>query len=269
MKALVTGGGGYLGRKLIPSLQSGYTVYNLNRTPSPGSEFIRGDIREPGIDLSPYSAIFHLAAVSSPRKVDADPDEAWRINVDGTRNLCARLKKGQKLIFMSSAQVYDKSRPEPHTEDEQAAPSNFYGLTKLVGEDIVRYFARKNGFGYAILRLFNVYSADQPPGLLVGDVMEKYRRQEAIELHNPRTVLDMVHATDAVKVIGNAPSFEDGTYNVCSGHQITVGEIYRAVFEHLKAAPKEETIASDRKDFMIGDNSKLMRMGFSFRRFSL
>ncbi|MCI0503521.1 NAD(P)-dependent oxidoreductase [Candidatus Micrarchaeota archaeon] len=269
MKVLVTGGSGYIGQRLLRALSIEHEVTLLDRHPVEGISFIEADIRDQGLNISTFDVIYHLAAVSSPRLMDKDRELAWDVNVNGTRNIASSLKKGQHLIFMSSAQVYDKRSRKKHMENEMPFPNNYYGLSKLVGEEIVRYLSFQKGFSCAILRLFNVYSEDQSPGLLVGDVMEKYRKGGAVEVFNPRSVLDMVHMDDLISTLKFAPSIPSGTYNVCSGHPISVGEIYSAARIFVGAEKGREVVVSDKEDFLLGDNKKLLDLGMRFRDFSL
>ncbi len=269
MKILVTGGSGYLGKRLIASLGREHEVWLLDRTASGSARSMRGDIRDPDLDLSGFDAVFHLAAVSLPSAVEKDRASAWDVNVNGTWNIAKRLKKGQRLIFMSSAHVYDKKSGSVHTEGEAPEPDNFYGLTKLVGEQLIRFHAKSAGYGFIIFRLFNSYSADQPKGLIIGDLIEKYKNPGDIEVRNPRATLDMVHVDDAVKAISGGLKLDDGVYNICSGHPITVGEIYSKVKAFVGAEGGKEKVVSDNPYRMLGDNSRLRALGFSFREFSL
>lgn len=269
MKILVTGGNGYIGRRLVASLSRGHDVTLLDRSKAGSARTIVGDIRGE-LDLSGFDAVYHLAAVSSPSIVEMDRMAAWDVNVNGTLNIAKRLKAGQRLVFLSSAQVYGKKSRKQHTEADLPDPDNFYGLTKLVGEQLISFYARSAGFPFVIFRLFNAYSSDQPKGLIIGDLMDKYRSLDNIEVRNPRTALDMVHVDDAVNAIAGSLSFESGVYNLCSGHPITVREIYDRVRE--KAAPgpaKKEKVVSDKDDRLLGDNSKLKALGFGFREFTL
>lgn len=265
MKILITGGSGYIGSRLSAALGNAHEVHILSKNPEGD---VRGDIRDAGLDLSAYDAILHLAAISSPKAVEADRPLAWDVNVNGTLNICRKMRKGQALVFISSGQVYDKRSEKVHSEEETPRPNNFYGLTKLVGEDIVRFHSLQLGFRHAIFRLFNVYSPDQGPGLLVGDVMEKYRRGGTIEVHNPRAELDMLHLDDAVRVLSSFEKIGEGTYNLCSGHRISVGRIYDEIGAHLKMKNRRKVV-SDKPGWLLGDNSKLRSAGFSFREFSL
>lgn len=265
MNILITGGSGYLGSKLIPTLSG--KISCLDSKEVKGSTFLQGDIRDPDLDLSEFDVIYHLAAVSAPKLVEKDSDLAWDVNVNGTLNLCKKLKKGQKIIFMSSAHVYGKST-EKHNEDEIPDPGNLYGLTKLVGEEIIKHYSRQNGFDHVIFRLFNSYSADQKKGLLVGDAIEKYRNNDVVELYNPRTRLDLIHANDAITVLSKSMQLPSGTYNLCSGHTVTVQQVYDCVSQFLNIK-KPTKILSDNEDCLIGDNSKLKSIGFDFCQFKL
>jgi UDP-glucose 4-epimerase len=267
MKILVTGSSGYIGQKTVPRLDGEVKCLDRNGHSGPGR--ISADIREPNLDLSSFNIIYHLAGVSSPRMADKDQDAAWDINVNGTLNICRKLGKGQRLVFMSSAQVYDRSSKAVHTEQELPMPSNFYGLTKLVGEDTVRYYSLKNGFSYVLLRLFNAYSADQPKGLLIGDLMEKFARGNCSEIYNPDTVLDLVHVEDVVSVLSGAAEIPQGTYNLCSGKPVSIREVYESVARHLGKKCGGMKVASDKKESLAGDNSRLRSLGYKFRPFGL
>ncbi len=265
MKILLTGGSGYLGKKLIASMGDNITC--LDKTAVAGCSFLEGDIRDPSLDLSDFDLIFHFAAVSAPKLVEKDRDLAWDVNVNGTMNICKKMKKVQKIIFMSSAYVYDRKR-EKHKETEAPDPTNFYGLTKLSGENLIRYYSNEIGFDYVIFRLFNSYSIDQKAGLIIGDLMKKYREDPVIEVFNPRTKMDMVHVDDVIGILSKSASIPNGTYNICSGASVTVQDVYDEVSRLLKIE-KPTKIVSDKNNCLIGDNSKLKELGFSFRQFRL
>ena len=269
MKVLITGGNGFIGQRLVPKLMESHDVFILGNEESGLPNYILKDIRDPGLDLSPYGAVFHLAAISLPGAVENDREKAWDINVNGTMNIAKKLGKGQRLIFMSSAHVYERMIQAPHKEEEAPSPNNFYGLTKAVGEQVIDFYSKDRGFGEIIFRLFNSYSKDQQPGLLVGDVIKKYREEETIKVFNPDAILDMVHIDDVVTVLSKCLDFESGTYNLCSGHAISISEIYEKIGKHAGAEKKRKEIVSDKKGMMLGDNSKIRQKGFSFRKFSL
>lgn len=269
MKVLITGGLGFIGKRLSARLSKSNEATILGIDKSDAPNYMQKDILDDDLDLSPYDAVFHLAAVSLPGEAEKDRELAWKVNVEGTRNIAKRMRKGQTLVFMSSSHVYDKTLENVHKEDEACLPGNFYGLTKLVGEELIRFHSKECGYDHLIFRLFNSYSADQRQGLLVGDVIKKYREQDRIEIFNPDFVLDMVHIDDVIDVLSSSERIGSGTYNLCSGHPISIREVYRRIGGYVGAGEKEETIVSDKKGRMLGDNSRLKDKGFDFREFSL
>ena len=239
----------------------------LDRKTVPGAKTIKGDVRDAGLDLSGFGMVFHLAAVSNSRLAEADRALAWDVNVNGTRNICGKLGAGQRLIFMSTAQVYGKSEA-PHKESETPLPSNYYALTKLLGEEIVRFHSGQAGFDHLVFRLFNSYSMDQEGDLLLPEIIRKYRSGGHIEMKNPDAVLDMVHADDVMAVLSDSGRIPPGTYNLCSGRAISVREVCEAVGRYLKAE-KGQVLGKGERTVLRGDNSKIKGLGYSFRGFAL
>lgn len=141
---LITGGSGFLGYSLCRFLKNRYTIHatffshpcSIN-----GCRLIHLDITSPSQVLQTVSAIqpaliIHAAAVSSPDACEKDRDNAWRINVDGSRNLaCASRIAGCRLIYISTDMVFDGEKGY-YSENDVPKPSNFYGESKLEGERI-------------------------------------------------------------------------------------------------------------------------------------
>lgn len=103
-------------------------------------------------DFKP-EVVIHTASVGSPDYAQKHKDITWSVNVDGTDNiagLCSRF--GAKLIYISSNGIYDGGNA-PYGEDDIADPINYYGQTKLEGEDR----AKKAKNGYAIVRPILMY----------------------------------------------------------------------------------------------------------------
>ena len=111
----------------------------------------------------------HYAAIVEVIKSIIDPNTTYEVNILGTSNV-ARLfgKYGvgrkKKFIFASSGgTVYGNAKNIPTTEDEPTIPESPYGLSKLLGEEFVTFYARQFGFNYCIFRYPNVYGPRQNP----------------------------------------------------------------------------------------------------------
>lgn len=247
MKILVTGGSGFIGSNLLKKLDA--DIFDR----------AQGDIRDPSLDVSMYDTIYHLAAISSPRESEADRRRTWDINVNGTLNLLEKMSSGQRIVFASSAQVYDRSKSGEHTEDERLSPHNFYGLTKQIDEQLIEYYSRAKGFKYTILRFFNIYGPGQRPGFLVPDVVQKYQGR-TVEIKNPDSRIDMVYVDDVVGALILAQK-ADGVFNIGTGEATPVSEVYRLVKE-CTASHADETVSEQEPYTLISNNGKARALGW-------
>lgn len=169
MRIVITGGCGFLGRRLAERLLAREDVAELvlfdNAIPSlplPEDRRLRlvtGDIADrrtlrrviaPGTD-----AVYHLAAVVSA-EAEADADLGYRVNLDGTRavlDACRALGSSPRVIFASSLAVYGGRLPERVGEDTPPTPQSSYGTQKAVGELLVNDYTRKGFIDGRALRL--------------------------------------------------------------------------------------------------------------------
>lgn len=153
MKVLVTGGAGFIGSVLVPMLLAeGHRVRVYDNLMfglsgifgcfnDPGFEFIEGDIRDKSSlkkAVDGCDAIVHLAAHVGFPICKQDPDEAWKVNVLGTRILTEVIENDDvPLIFASTGSVYGKLS-EVCTEESPTEPLTIYGKSKLKAESWVR-----------------------------------------------------------------------------------------------------------------------------------
>ena len=171
MRALVTGGGGFIGHHLVRRLLAdGYDVRVLDNFSTGLRERLEG--LEVGLvegDLRSYErahaavrgtdVVFHLGALPSvPRSVQ-DPLTTGAVNVEGTLNvlLAARDEGVRRVIFASSSSVYGANPVLPKTESDQPLPISPYGVSKLSAEHYCRTFTTVYGLETVSLRLFNVF----------------------------------------------------------------------------------------------------------------
>lgn len=277
MKILITGGRGFIGRRLQKALErdpsNEVSLLVLNKDKDRGDEKLKsvilGDICDGSLDISEFDLVYHLAAMANPRACEQNKELAWKINVEGTRNVAEKVRKGAKIVFMSSAHVYGTS-DIAHREDEIPAPKTFYGLSKLIGEEIVNYYSASRGFRKTVFRLFNSYAPDQPEGFIVPDVIKKYKTQKEVEVVNPDSEIDLVHIDDVIEVLfGALDKGMDGTFNICKGKTTRISEIYAKIKEYTGAKGAGEKIRRSDVKKLTGDNSKITQLGFRFRDFSL
>jgi UDP-glucose 4-epimerase len=179
MKALVTGGAGFIGSNLVDALvERGDDVRVLDNF-STGNranlaelvddvEVVEGELRSyervhaatRGVEI-----VFHQGALPSvPRSVQ-DPLTTSAVNVEGTLNvlLAARDEGIRRIVFASSSSVYGNSDELPRVETQNPDPISPYGVSKLAAERYCVSFARVYPIETVALRYFNVFGPNQDP----------------------------------------------------------------------------------------------------------
>jgi UDP-glucose 4-epimerase len=185
MKALVTGGAGFIGSNLVDALlDEGYAVavvdnvstgreQNLDDAVGRGAVLHRADIRDSAelqrlvADEAP-EVVFHLAAQIDVRKSVEDPAFDARVNVEGTINVleAARLAGVARVVNISTGgAIYGEVEPSliPTPETAEPKPMAAYGQSKYCAERYCGWYERLYGSSTVTLRLGNVYGPRQDP----------------------------------------------------------------------------------------------------------
>ncbi len=177
MHLLITGGAGFLGRKLAAALLDRGSIVGPDGSRRPIERITLVDIAAaPGLDdarvtclagdladaalldrafAQGVDGVFHLAAVVSG-EAEANFDLGWRVNVDATRTLlerCRTLGTRPRFLFASSCAVFGGPLPERLADDQALMPQSSYGAQKAVGELLVHDYARKGFIDGRSLRL--------------------------------------------------------------------------------------------------------------------
>ena len=185
MKALVTGGAGFIGSNLADALLArGDEVIvaddlstgkreNLDGALAAGAKLVEADIRDRAAleqltGAEKPEVIFHLAAQIDVRKSIADPAFDASINVGGTANVleAARVAGSRRIVFSSTGgAIYGEGDGQqlPLREDAPLAPEAPYGQSKFAGEGYLALYERLYGLSTIPLRLGNVYGPRQDP----------------------------------------------------------------------------------------------------------
>ena len=182
MKIIVTGGAGFIASHVADLyIKEGHSVAvidNLStgfrKNVNPKAKFYKADIR----DRAAIDRIFkkekpeivnHHAAIAEVVKSLRDPIPTLDVNVLGITNVLVSFGNygrgaHKKFIFSSTGgAIYGEPKKIPADESTRATPFSPYGLSKFLGEEIIKFYSRQYGFPYFIFRYPNVYGPRQNP----------------------------------------------------------------------------------------------------------
>jgi UDP-glucose 4-epimerase len=214
---------------------------------------IGGDICQSDIlaaALKGADGVFHFAALWL-LQCHEFPRSAFDVNIRGTFNVIeACVQQGVKrLVYSSSASVYGDAMEEPMTEDHPFNNTNFYGATKVAGEQMCRAFHHRYGLNYAGLRYMNVYGPRQDyRGAYIAVIMKIL---DAIDDNKAPTIYgdgsqayDFVYVGDCARanVLAMKAEAVDRFYNVGTGVRTSIKELVDMVIEltQFRLAPRYE-----------------------------
>ena len=214
---------------------------------------IGGDICQSDIlaeALKGADGAFHFAALWL-LQCHEFPRSAFDVNIRGTFNVIeACVQQGVKrLVFSSSASVYGDAVEEPMTEDHPFNNTNFYGATKVAGEQMCRAFHHRYGLNYAGLRYMNVYGPRQDyRGAYIAVIMKIL---DAIDEGKPPTIYgdgsqayDFVYVGDCAQanVLAMKAKAVDRFYNIGTGVRTSIKELVDMVIEltQFRQVPRYE-----------------------------
>lgn len=256
-KILITGGAGFIGGNIARALvKKNYQVRifdNLStgslRAVPVEAEFIKGDLRKKSDLLRALNGIdqvIHAAAKLEVSESFLKPQDYLDVNVSGTLNLLQAMaeKKVKKIIFSSTAAVFDPSAHVPFKETSSVLPFSPYGSSKLAAEELINFFHISYGFDVSILRYFNAYGPGdykKNPTNVVPKFFQLARSGKTLPLYGDgKMVRDYIYIDDLVDAHLRALKLSGyHVYNAGSGRGSSAKQV---VVEILKAADSKSQI---------------------------
>lgn len=244
MRTLVTGGAGFIGSNLVDALVArGDEVHVLDdlskgtrERVASGAALHVADIRSPdeAFDAARPHVVFHLAAQADVRTSVERPDHDADINVVGTvRILEAARRYDAKIVFSSTGGAIYGECEGPAREDAQRRPLAPYGTSKLCGEEYLGTWNRLYGTEHVTLRFGNVYGPRQEPHGEAGVVaifMGLLQDGGTPKIYGDgRQTRDYVYVGDVVESMLRAAAHGGGVYNVGTGTETSVLDLYGAI----------------------------------------
>jgi nucleoside-diphosphate-sugar epimerase len=217
VRALVIGSEGNIGLPLVARLrEDGYDVLETDLRPAARDDYLMADINHP-VDLLPAfdwgpEVVFILSAMVSRATCEQASGLAIATNLAGINNvlqLCKRV--GAMTVYFSTSEVYGPRRGVMDEEEPSPRPNNRYGLSKLLGEQLVEYEVRTYGLRAVVLRPFMIYDEYEE----LGDhrsAMIRFASNLAagrpVEVHRG-AARSWLHISDAVRAVEAATRVEE------------------------------------------------------------
>ncbi len=279
-KILVTGGAGYIGSILVPTLlQLGHkvTIYDsfmfgatplLSFSRHHNLEVIKGDIRDKenmARAIKGHDWVFHLAAIVGYPACAADPTRANSTNVEGTQIVLDAMEKGQKLMYASTGSTYGKVEGTA-TEETPIAPLTLYGKNKRDCEHMIQ----QTDLDHCMFRFATVFGSSPRMrlDLLINDFVYQAIHNKQIVLFEGHFRRTFLHSTDAAAIytfaLENFDAMNGGVFNVGDEKMnYTKKDAAEAIAKHIDYYLHEAEFGSDpdKRDYEV-DYSKLNNLGF-------
>lgn len=287
MKALVTGGCGFIGSHLVEALvrEEGFEEVIVLDTLNKGKidnikylidqgkvKLIEGDIRYRDIvdeAMEGVDYVFHLAAIHINQS-SKSPEECIDINIKGSYNIfiSALKHKVKRLIFSSSSSVYGDPKKLPMKEEDQLYPAEPYGAAKLYCEHLLQHLQKK-GLKWNALRYYNVYGERQAAHAYYTTVVIHFIKR--IINNEPPVIdgkgdqsMDFTHVSDVVR--GNIAAMKsqavNEVFNIGTGVSTSIAElaeiITKALGKELKPIFKDREVLVTRRQADIKKAEKLL-----------
>ena len=263
MRALVTGGAGFIGSNIVDELLNrGYEVVVIDNESADENDrfYWNNEAENYRYNICDYDKIeplfkgvdyvFHLAAQSRIQPAIKNPVYTVKVNCEGTANIlqASREHGVKKVVYSSTSACYGLINEPPLHEDMKTDCLNPYSVTKVAAEDICEMYTRLYGLKTVIFRYFNVYGNRQPTKGQYAPVIGLFKKQK--DNGEPMTVVgdglqtrDYTNVSDVVNVNLLAAENDDvggnELINIGAGKSYSVMDLVEMIGgEHIYIPPR-------------------------------
>ena len=250
-RVLITGAGGFIGSHLAEHIAHlGAQVRCFLRYTSHGSlgwlstsplrselEIVHGDVRDYESVIraaEDVDIIFHLAALVGIPYSYHSPRSYVQTNIEGTLNVleAARKHETQRLICISTSEVYGSAAYVPMDEKHPLHAQSPYSATKIGADKIAESYHLSFGLPVSIARPFNCYGPRQSSRAVIPTIVTQALAQSSVKLGNTNTIRDFTFVSDTVEgfiAIAENSATIGKTLNIGTGNQTTIRELTKFI----------------------------------------
>ena len=231
-KLLFTGGTGFLGKNAMPVLKERYEVTTCGITKN---DMIKANFVTDIPELpEKYDIVLHACGKAHVvPKTEAEKKAFFDVNYIGTKHLCEALEKvgvPKAIVFISTVAVYGCEYGDLITEEHPLEGKTPYAKSKIMAEEYLTEWCKKNNVVLGILRPSLLAGKDAPGNL--GAMVNGVRRGFYMNIAGGKVIKSILMAEDIARIL---PSLVEkgGTYNVCDTRQPSFGELSISVAKQL------------------------------------
>ena len=284
MRAIVTGGAGFIGSNLVDELlEKGWGVIILDDLSTGKKENVNANAKLYRVDISTMKdlenprrnvwrlfegvdIVFHLAAKARVQPSIVDPISFNKINVEGTLNilLASHNAKVKRVVYSASSSAYGNATKFPTPEEHPTSPLSPYGLQKYIGEQYCKMFSEVYGLDTVSLRYFNIYgermNLEGAYCLVMGIFAKQMKEGKPLTINNDgKQKRDFTYVGDAINAnilaATRKENFKGDVFNIGNGNNFSINEVADMMGGEKKYGNK---VAEPFQT--LADNSKAMLM---------
>jgi len=233
LKLLITGASGLFGSKLARlAVDRNFEVYSCDVQELPVcGNFVKFDVSNKGMVDSVFGrvkpdVVVHAATLTDVDKCETNKELAWKVNVEGTKNVVdAANAAGSFIIYVSTDYVFNGEKGR-YTENDIPDPIQYYGLTKLKAEEIVKTQAE-----YFIARPSVIYGATPAAGKINFAlwVIETLRKEERIRIVTDQWNTPTLNSNLAEMTLEIVDRRLTGTFHLCGATRVSRIEFAKSI----------------------------------------
>jgi len=275
VKALITGGAGFIGshlaERLVKDGQEVVVIDNLSTgslknieglQKEPKFDFVEGDVLDVGLTgplVERSEVIFHLAAAVGVKLIAERPVHTIETNISGTEAVLEAANKfGREILIASSSEVYGKNEAVPFREDDDIVlgSTSFsrwsYACSKAIDEFLGLAFHQQYGLGVIIGRFFNTIGPRQTGqyGMVVPRFVQRALKNEPVSIYGTgqqsRCFCYVDDVVEAVIGLMNCGQAHGKIYNIGSAEEITIESLADRIIEMTGSKSKKEFVSYEK-----------------------
>jgi|TARA_Y100000294_G_scaffold97322_1_gene90468 nucleoside-diphosphate-sugar epimerase len=263
---IITGSKSFIGKSLVAYLKKKKEkIFKIDINEKNSTVSKKVNFRSKNISkfIKKNSTLIHLAAVSNDRDGKKNPELAFSVNVNGTLNLLesCRKKRIKHFIFASTEWVYDKSKNNKNSENDEidiTSMTSEYAISKIVCEQMIKNYSKF--FKITILRFGIIYANRRGIGSAIESIVDKIKNKEKLKIGSLNTSRNFIHIDDIISgIYASVKSKKSDIYNLAGNQNISLGKIIKISSKILNVNAKIQELNKNKSSIRIVENKKAIK----------